>query len=220
MSRRLALSVPSAALAGAALTLLGLAAGPRAADSPERRRPEGHPVTKYTKVWTDDYHNDNKVVYRAYSKTFKDELGDEIAVEIWHGKATGFHKNGKLRWEVDYRDGKREGEFTSWSEDGVRTGRGTFQRGRPHGKSYEWSRDGRKTSEATYEQGKLNGEARWWDTGGQLLTTGTYRDGVPWAGTFPEVNTSPRSSLSRWVIRRYEAGELVSEDPLTGNWWW
>src|SRR5690348_9478340 len=75
------------------------------------------PVIEYTKIWTDDYHNYNKVVYPAYTKALKDETGDEVTIEVWHGLATGFHKNGKKAWEVEYRDGKREGDFTSWADN-------------------------------------------------------------------------------------------------------
>jgi hypothetical protein len=197
--------------------LPGLADEPATANVPDIHRPPGRPVTKYTKVWTDDYFNYHKEVYYAYTKTLKDEHSEEVTVEIWHGKATGFHKNGTKSWEVEYRDGKREGTFTSWADNGSRTGLATWQRGLMHGKYIQWNRDGRKMLEQTYEKGKLNGEARDWDRDGNLVATGTYRDGKPWTGTFPELDSSPGAS---WMIRRYEGGRKVSEEKLTGNWWW
>src|SRR5262245_14299953 len=103
------------------LPLLGLAAEPPTDKSLAHQKIEGRWVTKYTKVWIDGYHNYHKEVYQAYTKTLKDEQGEEVRVEIWHGKATGFHKNGNKSWEVDYRNGKREGVFTSWADNGVRT---------------------------------------------------------------------------------------------------
>jgi hypothetical protein len=217
MSRLLPLSVPLAVPFCLVTTLLGLAGEPPAAKSPDGRGPQGQTVRKYTKVWTDDYGNYHKDVYLAYTKTLKDEKGDEVTAEVWHGKATGFHKNGSKSWEGEYRNGKREGEYSSWSENGTRTGLATFRHGLLHGKYSEWNRDGRKMREETYVMGKLNGEARWWGRDGTLLTTGTYRDGVPWAGTFPELDSSPGA---RWVIRRYEGGKQVSEEKLTENWWW
>jgi hypothetical protein len=222
MSRLLVLSVTLAVPFCLVTILPGVAGEPPAAKSPDGREPDGRDpdgrrVTKYTKLWTDDYGNYHKDVYLAYIKTLKDEHGDEIATEIWHGNATGFHENGKKSWEADYRDGKREGEFSSWSDNGTRTGLTTFQHGLIHGKYSEWHRDGRKMRKESYEKGKLNGQARWWDGEGKLLTTGTNRDGVPWGGTFPELDSSPGA---RWVIRRYEDGKKVSEEKLTGNWWW
>jgi hypothetical protein len=219
MSRLLTVLVPLAVALCLTMPRLGTAGEPPGAKSPGDRRPQGQRVREYTKTWTDDYGNYHKEVYRAYSKPLKDERGEEVRVEVWHGKATGFHKNGNKAWEGDYRDGKREGEFTSWAENGVRTGLGTFQHGLLHGKAYEWRGDGRKKSEQTYEKGKLEGKARWWDADGNLLATGTYRDGKPWTGTFPEWVTPPDDS-SYGVIRRYEAGKTVSEKKLRGDWWW
>ncbi|HEY7312383.1 MAG TPA: hypothetical protein VH643_23670 [Gemmataceae bacterium] len=212
------LSIPLAVTFGLVATLLSLAGQPPAPKSADGREAEGQRVRKYTKVWTDDYHNHNKEVYLAYTKTLKDEKGVEYAVEIRHGKATGFHKNGNKFWEVEYRHGKAEGEFTNWAENGTRTALMTCRNGLGEGKYLQWNRDGRKMREEIYEKGKLNGEARWWDGDGKLLTTGTYRDGVPWDGTFPELE-SPPGENSRWVIRRYEDGKKVSQEKLTGNWW-
>jgi hypothetical protein len=199
--------------------LLGLAGEPPVTKLPGDRGPEGQRVREYTKVWTDDYGNYHKDVYHAYTKTLKDEQGEEVTVEIWHGKATGFHKNGKESWQGDYRDGKREGEFTMWADNGTRTNLATWQHGLIHGKYYQWDRDGRKMREETYEKGKLNGETRWWDRDGNLLTTGTYRDGKPWTGTFPELVTAP-GDFRYEVICQYEGGKKVSEKKLRAKWWW
>jgi hypothetical protein len=198
-------------------TRLSTACVPPATKSPVGRETEGQTVRKYTKIWTDDYGNYHKDVYLAYTKTLKDEKGNDIATEIWHGKATGFHENGNTSWEGEYRDGQREGDYTSWSDNGTKTGRATYNHGLLQGKYTQWNHDGRKMREETYANGKLNGEARWWDMEGNLLTTGTFRDGAPWAGSFPELDASP---VAHWSVRRYEAGKKVSEEKLSTNWWW
>src|SRR5215469_4562217 len=94
----LRLSAPLAAASCLVVTRLGFAAEPPPVESPEGRGPDGQRVTTYTKAWTDDYFNDHKEVYRAYTKTLKDENGEEVAVEIRHGKASDFYKNGNKRW--------------------------------------------------------------------------------------------------------------------------
>jgi hypothetical protein len=106
-----------------------------------------------------------------------------------------------------------------WAENGTRTVLAAFDQGQMHGKYTQWSSDGRKMREETHEKGKVNGEACCWDKEGKLLATGTCRDGVPWAGTFPELTSRP-GDASYWVIRRYEGGKKVSEEKLSGNWWW
>jgi hypothetical protein len=211
--RSMSLGVPCCLVA----TMLGLAGELPKGKPGHEKGSDGQRVRKYTKEWTDDYGNYNKDVYLAYTKTLKDEKGAEVVAEIWHGKATGFHENGSKSWEGVYRHGKREGEFTTWSKDSTRTGFMAFEQGKMHGKYTQRAEDGRKMREETYEKGKLNGEAHWWDGDGKLLLTGTYRDGLPWTGKFAELDSSPRAT---WVVRRYERGKRVSEEKLTGKWWW
>jgi hypothetical protein len=184
---------------------------------PRARGPGGQPVRKYTKEWRDDYHNQNRVIYHAYTKVLRDDTGTEVDAEIWHGRATGYHQNGRKAWEGDYREGKREGEFTMWAENGARTGLSQFERGRLHGTYTQWSADGRKMREETYRRDRLHGEARWWAPNGQPTSAGMYRDGLPWEGTFIELDPTP--PRSRKVIRGYEQGKKVSEETVPGDWW-
>jgi hypothetical protein len=209
------LTVPAWLLAPA----FGLAGDSAPTKSPCNEKPDGQRVRQYMKQWTDDYYNYHKEVYLAYTKTIREKNGDEVTVEIRHGKAAGFHKNGRNAWEGVYCHGKRQGEFTTQSKDGARVGLANFERGQLQGTRTEWAEDGTKFREDTYEKGKLDGEARWWDRDGKLLTAGTNRNDKPWSGTFPELK-SPPDEASFWVIRRYEKGQLVSEEKLKGNWWW
>src|SRR5262245_12179670 len=96
-------------------------AGEAVAQPDVERQAPGQTVRRYTKEWRDDYHNYSRVVYHAYTNVLKDETGFEVAAEIWHGRAIGYHKNARKAWEVVYRDGRREGEFTMWAENGART---------------------------------------------------------------------------------------------------
>lgn len=202
------------------LAAVGLAGEPAREGGGPETGAGGRRVTKYTKEWTDDYHNRNRVVYSAYTRAIRDEKGTEFTVEVWHGRATGYHENGQKAWEGEYRDGKREGPFTTWAANGTRTGLSQVEGGLVHGTSTQWAADGRKIREETYQRGKLHGEARWWAPDGKLATTGTYREGVPWDGTFVELDPSP--PRSRWVMRRYERGQKVGQEDVPGgsaNWW-
>ena len=98
----------------------------------------------------------------GYDKTLKDDTGQEVVAEIWHGRAIGFHENGQKAWEVMYREGQREGEFVTWVESGARTSVAQCENGLLHGKYLQWASDGRKVREETYRRGKLDGIARWW----------------------------------------------------------
>ena len=167
-----------------AATAAASLAGEPSANADLEQRPGGQTIREYTKQWTDDYFNFNRVVYRAYTKTLKDETGLEIEAEIWHGLATGYHENGKQAWECIYRSGRREGEFSMWAENGARTYLVHCEAGLVHGKSTQWASDGRKVREETFRRGKLDGVARWWAPDGKLACEGTYKNGRPWDGTF------------------------------------
>jgi ankyrin repeat protein len=171
---------------------------------------------KYSKAWTDDYGNNHKEIYRAYTKLIKDGQGKEKFVEIWHGPATAFHKNGAKAWQGEFRHGQREGIFDFWSEEGVQTGRATYRQGMMHGMYTQWDRQGRKMREESYTVDQLHGETRWWDTEEKVLMVGTYRNSAPWTGTFAERN-SPGEG---WVARQYENGSRLSEEKIARNWWW
>ena len=201
------------------LATVGFTGEPASAERDPERGPDGQRVRQYTKRWTDDYYNDHHVVYSAYDRTIKDSTGAEFTVETWHGRATGYHKNGQKAWEAVYRDGKREGRFTSWAANGTRTILSQVEAGELNGSYMQWAPDGRKVREETYRRGKRHGEARWWAPDGRPAAAGTFRDGLPWDGTFVELDPLPRS---RSVVRRYERGQRVSEEDVPGgssNWW-
>jgi hypothetical protein len=183
-----------------------------------------HATRKYTKEWTDDYHNFHKDVYQAYETLLKDEQGREIWSEVKHGLATSYYRNGKKAWQGEFRDGQREGEYTTWSENGTKTSEMRFENGLVHGKTTQWSSAGLKMCEETYVRGKAEGETRWWDADGKLVAAGINRGGKPWSGTFPEMVplSTPDHHVIRheWMIRRYADGKKVSEEKLTGRWWW
>jgi len=211
------------AFAGLALVCLAFPLLSLAEDAPQGnprddRGPQGERVRSYTKIWTDDYSNDHRDVYRAYTKSIRDQQGQEYQVEIWHGLATGYHNNGQKSWECRYVNGQRDGEFRAWADNGQLTMQATVVMGRVHGLSTEWSGNhGRKMRELTYEQGQLQGRSRTWDMEGELLTDGLFRAGQPWEGSFPLLDAA---SQGRWVIRHFEAGKQVREENLTRRWWW
>ena len=56
--------------------------------------------------------------------------------------------------EGNYKDGKRDGKWTSWYEDGL------------------------KLSEGNYKDGKQDARWTWWDENGQIESEKNYKDGV------------------------------------------
>ena len=74
------------------------------------------------------------------------------------GKPDGVWKiwfdDGKQSQEIAFRDGKRHGVSTEWDKEGVKRAEVNFGDGEKHGKSTLWTADG-KVIEQTFSAGKL-----------------------------------------------------------------
>jgi antitoxin component YwqK of YwqJK toxin-antitoxin module len=159
---------------------------------------EGKQVREYTKEWTDDYYNKHKVVYHGYRGDDNYHQGE---FEIWHGPAV-FYSMGRKALEGTYRNGKRDGLFTSWSINGAKTER-TYLDGVVHGKVVGWHENGKKSAELIFEHGTIKENSQW-DTKGNLVAHGTYKEGGEWEGTFLRRGLSLRLT--------YKAGKQIDEE--------
>ena len=72
--------------------------------------------------------------------------------------------------ECTYKDGKIEGTFMSWHDNGQKDLEETFKDGKRIGKSISWHKNGKKRREATFKDGKPTGvKTEWHDTGKKAL---------------------------------------------------
>ena len=103
------------------------------------------------------------------------------------------HDHSFLEYK-SYKNGKRDGLFTSWYEDGevdweidglstelYKNGQkweeGTYKDGKKDGLWTGWYKNGQKFQEETYKDGKLNGFYTNWYENGPKWEEGTYKDG-------------------------------------------
>jgi hypothetical protein len=93
---------------------------------------------------------------------------------------TGWVKNmwnsGQVRQLKHYKDGKREGLYTSWDENGEKKQKGTFKDGKQDGLWTSWDENGQKEREGTRKDGKLEGLDTTWHDNGEKKWEGTYKD--------------------------------------------
>ena len=80
-------------------------------------------------------------------------VGDEETP--YTGNFTGIHKNGQLRTEGSFVNGRRNGLLRNWYEDGQLKSEGTFVNGKQNGLFRKWDKNGQLTSEKTFVNGKL-----------------------------------------------------------------
>ena len=117
------------------------------------------------------------------------------------GKQTEYYANGNLKYEVNYKNGKKDGLETFWYNSGamyIQTNYindledGTwnqwyesgqlkldaqYKNGKEHGHFQSWFANGKKRSEANFFEGKKTGiETYWYDTGEKKSET-VYEDG-------------------------------------------
>ncbi len=171
---------------------------------------EGRAVLQFKQGTTTDYGGYWEEIYHAYREPRKDTNGVERVVEVRHGPAVTFDREGRKRYATTYRHGQRDGLFTMWNEAGARTSETENVAGKVHGRSTEWDNQGRKWREQAYRDGRLEGETLCWDPTGNLEARGTYRAGQPWDGTFHELKQ--RNGKSGLFIRTYKAGVFTGEE--------
>lgn len=86
--------------------------------------------------------------------------------EPYSGVAFSLYDNGRLEFEVTFRDGIRMGLRRAWFDSGVLSEECTMFKGVLHGKKREWHRNGQLAEEAEYEIGILVRQKCWDEHGG------------------------------------------------------
>ena len=77
--------------------------------------------------------------------------------------------SGHLRYEWEYKDGKRDGISRGWYMDGSKKSLWRWKDGKRHGKWTDWFPDGKKRAEGEWREGKRIGFVfTWWDNSGHL----------------------------------------------------
>lgn len=74
------------------------------------------------------------------------------------------------------KNGKKEGIWNYWYDDGRKKSEGTYKDGRPNGLYTEWNESGQKLIQITYKDGKVNGLFTQWNEGGWKEGESTWKD--------------------------------------------
>ena len=91
---------------------------------------------------------------------------------------TTFQWYGLIRTEENWVNGKREGLFVSWYDDGVMgAGMGTYKNGKKEGLFTVWNKYGQKVEEMNYKKGKREGLFVGWYDDGTKACEQTYKNG-------------------------------------------
>ncbi|MBT6937222.1 MAG: toxin-antitoxin system YwqK family antitoxin, partial [Candidatus Marinimicrobia bacterium] len=114
--------------------------------------------TTYLKI---EYNIENLLVRDdVYVKKFSDE--------ILNGEV--FKMFGEMKVPLgNMKDGKKEGKWADWYENGHKKQETTFKDGKPDGLVTAWYENGQKKRERTFKDGKLDGLKTYWNEYGQVV---------------------------------------------------
>jgi len=113
----------------------------------------------------------------VYIKKFSDEIVNGKVFQMFgemkvplgemkdgkkEGKWIGWYENGQKKEEGTYKDGKEDGLWTGWYNNGQKELEGTFKDGKPDGLSTLWYKNGQKKQEGT------ENEWTYWNEDGSL----------------------------------------------------
>lgn len=86
-----------------------------------------------------------------------------------NGKQTTYHKSGPKQMEISTVEGKREGPYIEWYENGQVRSKGTYFRDAPNGEVSYWFDDGRPWAVYYYNRGRPSGRWLQWDQEGNVV---------------------------------------------------
>ncbi len=99
------------------------------------------------------------------------------------GISKGWWPNGKLKHTWTWKDGKKDGLYTTWygrvykiEQKQTKQVEGTVKDGNEHGLWTKWYKNGQKWEEVTFKKGKQDGLWTYWNENGQKEREETAKD--------------------------------------------
>ena len=134
-------------------------------DSKEKDFTKGKPKQKEINFDDDLYSQDYETFYIK---------GSDI---LYTGKAFTFYKNGQKCREINFKDGKEDGNTITWYENGKLSVESNYKDGKKDGLTVLWYKNGQKQGESNFKNGKKVGLFVTWHENGQKSYEGNFKDG-------------------------------------------
>ena len=93
------------------------------------------------------------------------------------GKWTIWIENGHKFREFNFKDGKQDGKFTQWRENGQKWKVRNYIDDKKDGKWTSWYENGQKWTEFYFKNDKQEGLYIYWHENGQIEAEAIYKDG-------------------------------------------
>ena len=143
--------------------------------SNNKKNGKGKEYGKYgSLIFQGDYLYDSKIKGKAYYLNGNLEYeGEYLYDKKYNGK--GYDENGNIKYELKNGNGNVK-EYNK----GFLKFEGEYKNGKRNGKGKEYDYDGVLVFEGDYKNGKRNGKGKYSYLNGQLIFEGEYLDGMEW----------------------------------------
>jgi antitoxin component YwqK of YwqJK toxin-antitoxin module len=105
-------------------------------------------------------------------------LYDPVSNALYTGWVKEHRPNGKLKHLGQYKNGRTDGIFALWNEEGRKSIVLNFKDGKQHGMETVWHKNGSKRLEFDYSNGKKHGATTTWREDGSRQSTVNYQHGI------------------------------------------
>jgi len=130
---------------------------------------------------------------------------------IRNGERIEYYPGGKPKFSQLRHNGKADGLFTRWYQNGQKHMEINFADGKREGKTQSWHTNGKKASEGQFKNGGYDGTWHFYDTNETQVAEVTCRNGAFWEGT------DARYLDDVLQISTYQDGHVVSSEKRKGN---
>ncbi len=151
-----------------------------------------------------DAQNKKQGLHKYYSFGRVLILEQEYVDDVKHGNCKKyFTSNGTIREELNYWNGKKEGEYTKYNTIGKVVEEGSYLKGKKHGYWIKYNTiTGEKRYEGEFIMNKKNGAWKYYNSKGALSYTGGYKEG---------------NRDGKWIYYDYNGAIIQTDEFKEGN---
>jgi periplasmic protein TonB len=133
------------------------------------------------------------------------------------GNSMTWYKNGQLKSQNSFSNGKSAGKSLSWYENGKQESEHNYAGGKYEGKSSKWYDNGQLKCETEYSNGELNGILTTYWKNGQIKRKDLYNNGKLSGGTCYDSLGIEMKHFDLEVMPKYKGGDRSLINDISNN---
>lgn len=114
--------------------------------------------------------SEEKVLIQSDTIGEKRDISNKKIIEKGeHKYEVDYYESGKIKYEGNWKNGKKTGKWMSFYESGLPWSETRFIEGKREGNTASWYENGKKRFEGQYKNDKRHGKWSFWDEEGNLI---------------------------------------------------